>query len=79
MESVRVLGSICFCIDQIFLQVTPSAHMKMLPVGTGAFAWQSYNEKTPASEDTDTLAMNGLYEQLNVTKDWSDYLWYLTE
>lgn len=49
----------------------------MTPVGS--FKWQSYNEETPTSEGSDTLAMAGLYEQLNVTRDTSDYLWYLAE
>lgn len=53
--------------------------MKMLPVSTVEFPWQSYNEEAPNSDDSDTLAMMGLYEQLNITRDSSDYLWYLTE
>lgn len=52
--------------------------MKMLPV-SGAFDWQSYNEEAPTADDSDTLEMVGLYEQINVTRDSSDYLWYLTE
>lgn len=54
-------------------------HLKMLPAGSGAFPWQSFNEQAPTSDDTDTLSMWGLHEQLNVTRDWSDYLWYLTD
>ncbi|KAK3009700.1 hypothetical protein RJ639_014806 [Escallonia herrerae] len=54
-----------------------TSEIKMIPVG--AFPWQSYNEQTPTSDDSDTLAMEGLYEQLNITRDASDYLWYLTE
>ena len=53
--------------------------MKMLPVSTVDFPWQSYNEEAPNSDDSDTLEMMGLYEQLNITRDSSDYLWYLTE
>lgn len=52
--------------------------MKMLPVG-GAFPWQSYNEEVPTADDRDTVAMVGLYEQINVTRDSTDYLWYLTK
>lgn len=50
----------------------------MVPIG-GALSWQSYNEETPSADDSDTLAMEGLWEQTNVTRDSSDYLWYLTE
>ncbi|XP_059633099.1 beta-galactosidase [Cornus florida] len=52
-------------------------HMKMTPVGS--FSWQSYNEETVSADDQDTLAMDGLWEQINVTRDASDYLWYLTD
>lgn len=50
----------------------------MVPI-SGALSWQSYNEETPSADDSDTLAMEGLWEQTNVTRDSSDYLWYLTE
>ncbi|KAL6984661.1 hypothetical protein U1Q18_049742, partial [Sarracenia purpurea var. burkii] len=62
-----------------------SSQMKMAPLGTGAgagagaFSWQSYNEETVSADDSETLAMDGLWEQINVTRDASDYLWYLTE
>lgn len=55
----------------------PSIQKKMTSVGS--FSWQSYNEEAPSSDGSDTLTMPGLYEQLNVTRDASDYLWYLTE
>ncbi|KAK6151941.1 hypothetical protein DH2020_014576 [Rehmannia glutinosa] len=51
---------------------------KMIPSNSG-LSWQSYNEETPAADDRDTLAMQGLWEQVNVTRDNSDYLWYLTQ
>ncbi|XP_057787658.1 beta-galactosidase-like [Salvia miltiorrhiza] len=55
-----------------------SSPPKMLPVG-GGLHWQSYNEETPSADDSDTLTMSGLLEQVNVTRDSSDYLWYLTD
>ncbi|KAK6151943.1 hypothetical protein DH2020_014578 [Rehmannia glutinosa] len=51
---------------------------KMIPVSSGLY-WQSYNENAPSADDTDTLAMQDLWEQVNVTRDSSDYLWYLTQ
>ncbi|KAK3008323.1 hypothetical protein RJ639_015298 [Escallonia herrerae] len=64
--------------DKQLLQViSQTSEIKMIPVG--AFPWQSYNEQTPTSDDSDTLAMEGLYEQLNITRDASHYLWYLTD
>ncbi|KAK3210506.1 hypothetical protein Dsin_015212 [Dipteronia sinensis] len=55
-----------------------SSQKKMIPVG-GAFSWQSYNEETASSDDDNTFSNNGLWEQVNVTGDASDYLWYMTD
>ncbi|KAG6411654.1 hypothetical protein SASPL_129738 [Salvia splendens] len=55
-----------------------SSTPKMLPVG-GSLSWQSYNEETPSADDRDTVTKSGLWEQLSVTRDSSDYLWYLTD
>nr|AAK40304.1 beta-galactosidase [Capsicum annuum] len=52
--------------------------IKMTPAG-GGLSWQSYNEDTPTADDSDTLRANGLWEQRNVTRDSSDYLWYMTD
>nr|GEV35162.1 beta-galactosidase-like [Tanacetum cinerariifolium] len=42
------------------------------------FAWQSYNDETEYYDDN-TFGTVGLLEQLNVTRDASDYLWYMTD
>ncbi|XP_010262131.1 PREDICTED: beta-galactosidase isoform X1 [Nelumbo nucifera] len=54
-----------------------SSQMKMTPVYRG-FSWQSYNEET-ASYDDNSFTTVGLLEQINVTRDASDYLWYMTD
>ncbi|KAI3463273.1 hypothetical protein Pfo_019936 [Paulownia fortunei] len=54
-----------------------SAQMKMTPVSKG-FAWQSYNEETASYEDN-SFTMVGLREQINTTRDNTDYLWYTTD
>nr|KYP59311.1 Beta-galactosidase [Cajanus cajan] len=51
---------------------------KMTPVNN-AFAWQSYNEEPASSSQDDSIAADALWEQVNVTRDSSDYLWYLTD
>ncbi|KAL3532612.1 hypothetical protein ACH5RR_006133 [Cinchona calisaya] len=56
----------------------PSSQVKMTPVGD-QLSWQSYIDETPSADDSDALEMNGLWEQINVTRDSSDYLWYLTD
>lgn len=56
-----------------------SAQMKMTRVPIhGGFSWQAYNEETTSYEDT-SFTVVGLLEQINTTRDASDYLWYMTE
>ncbi|KAK4756926.1 hypothetical protein SAY87_007053 [Trapa incisa] len=55
-----------------------SSVMKMTPVING-LTWQSYNEEITSAYEKDTVAMNGLYEQVNLTRDSTDYLWYTTD
>jgi hypothetical protein len=43
------------------------------------FDWQSYNEEPAYSSEDDSIIANALWEQINVTRDSSDYLWYLTD
>lgn len=50
----------------------------MTPVNT-TLSWQSYIEETASSTDENTFTLDGLYEQINVTRDDTDYLWYMTE
>ncbi|KAB1207924.1 Beta-galactosidase [Morella rubra] len=57
----------------------PGLHMKMVPVGGGAFWWQSYTEEVATAADTGSFTADGLREQLSVTWDTTDYLWYMTD
>ncbi|CAH9143394.1 unnamed protein product [Cuscuta epithymum] len=54
------------------------SQIRMIPVVEG-FSWKSYIEETPTSSDSELIAANHLFEQLNVTRDSSDYLWYMTD
>ncbi|CAN4098506.1 unnamed protein product [Withania somnifera] len=54
-----------------------SALMKMTPADR-EFSWQSYNDE-PASYKDNTFTVVGLLEQINTTRDVSDYLWYMTD
>ncbi|XP_021716437.1 beta-galactosidase 1-like [Chenopodium quinoa] len=54
-----------------------SAQMKFTPVYQH-FSWQSYNDET-ASTDDSAFTMMGLVEQVNTTRDMTDYLWYMTD
>lgn len=50
----------------------------MLPVNADMLSWESYNEDTTSLDDSSTFTALGLLEQINVTRDASDYLWYIT-
>ncbi|XP_031105346.1 beta-galactosidase-like [Ipomoea triloba] len=54
-----------------------TTQMTMTSVDQG-FSWQSYNEETPSYDDK-TFTVVGLLEQINTTRDASDYLWYMTD
>ena len=63
------------CKMQVGAQTT---QMEMLPSNAEIFAWESYNEDIDAEDDSSTMTAMGLLEQLNVTRDSTDYLWYKT-
>lgn len=69
----------CDMLAKLLQVGSQSAIMKMTPVPLhGGFLWQAFNEE-PASNDDSAFTMLGLLEQLNTTRDASDYLWYMTE
>ncbi|XP_038695928.1 beta-galactosidase-like [Tripterygium wilfordii] len=55
-----------------------SSQKIMIPAGS-AFSWQSFIEETASADDGDVTTLNGLYEQVNITRDATDYLWYMTD
>ncbi|GAV67484.1 LOW QUALITY PROTEIN: Glyco_hydro_35 domain-containing protein, partial [Cephalotus follicularis] len=55
-----------------------TSQLEMLPTYTVMLLWESYDENISSLDDNLTLTSNGLLEQINVTRDMSDYLWYIT-
>ncbi|KAL0448394.1 UNVERIFIED_CONTAM: Beta-galactosidase 3 [Sesamum latifolium] len=55
-----------------------TSQMEMRPTNTEIFSWETYNEDLSSSDDSSTFSTLGLLEQINVTRDSSDYLWYTT-
>lgn len=51
--------------------------MPRVPVH-GGFSWQAYNDETATYGDI-SFTTAGLLEQINTTRDVTDYLWYMTE
>ncbi|CAH8287394.1 unnamed protein product [Eruca vesicaria subsp. sativa] len=56
----------------------PSIPMKMVPTNT-KLSWGSYNEEIPSPNDNGTFSQDGLVEQISMTRDKTDYLWYLAD
>lgn len=50
----------------------------MLPTNVKMLSWEKFSEDTSNVDVDSTIAVQGLLEQLNVTRDASDYLWYTT-
>ncbi|GAB4848513.1 Beta-galactosidase 3 [Ancistrocladus abbreviatus] len=67
--------NVVFNTAKVGVQTT---HMEMLPSNAQIFPWESYNEDASALDDSSTMTALGLLEQINVTRDTSDYLWYKT-
>ncbi|CAN1344381.1 Beta-galactosidase 3 [Linum perenne] len=55
-----------------------TSKMEMLPTNAEILSWESYDEDVSSLSDGSTLSASGLLEQINVTRDTSDYLWYIT-
>ena len=53
--------------------------MKMTRVPIhGGLSWKAFNDETTSTDDS-SFTVSGLLEQINTTRDLSDYLWYSTE
>ncbi|CAM8998669.1 unnamed protein product [Rhodiola kirilowii] len=55
-----------------------TSKMQMLPTGARLLQWETYDEDINSLDARPTLTANGLLEQVNITRDISDYLWYIT-
>ncbi|KAM7517217.1 hypothetical protein LguiA_006800 [Lonicera macranthoides] len=55
-----------------------TSRVKMLPSNSVLYSWETYDEDISSLGDDSTFTVNGLLEQINVTRDNSDYLWYIT-
>ncbi|PQM37133.1 beta-galactosidase 3 [Prunus yedoensis var. nudiflora] len=55
-----------------------TSQMEMLPTNIQMLSWESYDEDINSLDDSSTITAPGLLEQINVTRDSTDYLWYIT-
>lgn len=78
------LLSLVLCINQVFDKIfvflkvgAQYSVVKMLPVDS-KFSWETYDEDVSSLDESSRITAVGLLEHLNVTRDTSDYLWYIT-
>ncbi|OVA06185.1 D-galactoside/L-rhamnose binding SUEL lectin domain [Macleaya cordata] len=55
-----------------------TSRMQMLQSNTQLLSWETYDEDISSLNDNKMITALGLLEQINVTRDTSDYLWYMT-
>ncbi|KAK6792963.1 hypothetical protein RDI58_012044 [Solanum bulbocastanum] len=55
-----------------------TSQVRMTPTGSQLHSWGAYSEDVFSLEDSSTFEAVGLLEQINITRDNSDYLWYIT-
>ncbi|KAE8695147.1 Beta-galactosidase 5 [Hibiscus syriacus] len=51
-----------------------TSQMQMLPTNTEIFSWESYDEDPSSLDNRSAITADGLLEQINITRDASDYL-----
>lgn len=55
-----------------------TSQMQMLSSNTELQSWETYDEDISSLDDNSMITAVGLLEQINVTRDRTDYLWYMT-
>ncbi|GMI82557.1 beta-galactosidase 5 [Hibiscus trionum] len=55
-----------------------TSRIQMLPTNSKMFSWEAYDEDISSLGESSAITAPGLLDQMNVTRDNSDYLWYTT-
>ncbi|KMZ72883.1 Beta-galactosidase, family GH35 [Zostera marina] len=55
-----------------------TSQMQMVPSGLQSLNWERYGEEISSLNENSKFSVVGLLDQINVTRDTSDYLWYIT-
>ncbi|GAB2291812.1 hypothetical protein Dimus_026063 [Dionaea muscipula] len=55
-----------------------TSQLQMLPTSSHFFLWATYDEDISSFGESPTTTAPGLLEQIDLTRDTSDYLWYMT-
>ncbi|XP_022947661.1 beta-galactosidase 3-like [Cucurbita moschata] len=67
--------SVIYNTAQVEVQIN---QMSFSPTNVEPFSWETFNEDISSIEDGPLMSYGGLLEQLNITRDTTDYLWYTT-
>ncbi|KAL8200416.1 hypothetical protein R6Q57_011755 [Mikania cordata] len=67
--------NVVFNTADIGVQLT---QLEMSPNDSNMFSWEIFTEDLTVSDESSTFTATGLLEQINVTRDTTDYLWYTT-
>lgn len=63
----------------VFMKVRfQASQIQMLPSNSRLFSWETYDEDITSLEESSRITASGLIDQINATRDTSDYLWYIT-
>lgn len=71
----NVCDEIFFSSNQVGVKTSTA---QMLPTNVQLRTWETFSEDVSTIDADSKLTAVGLLEQLNVTRDASDYLWYTT-
>ncbi|KAM7272445.1 hypothetical protein ACFE04_027108 [Oxalis oulophora] len=55
-----------------------TSEVQMLPTNANLFSWSTYEEDISSLADNSRITASGLLEQISLTRDTTDYLWYIT-
>ncbi|CAA7404056.1 unnamed protein product [Spirodela intermedia] len=55
-----------------------TSQMDMIETRELSLSWERYDEEVASTGDNSLFTTVGLLEQINVTRDMTDYLWYIT-
>lgn len=69
------------CVNVVFSTAkvgVKTTQAQFSSVNSGLQSWESFNEDISFFDGNPTIETTGLLEQLNITRDTTDYLWYTT-
>lgn len=76
--SISILPDCQNAVFNTALVGTKTSLTNMVPTNVNRLHWQTFSEDISSVDSDSKMTVNGLLDQLSVTRDASDYLWYTT-